>query len=99
MHRLGKVKIVPGDLLLPTFGLDRKDYENLAADTSEVYHCAATVNMMADYETLKPQNITATKRIVEFCLNGRRKTELCINTLCLCFYKQKRGRSTGKRPS
>jgi len=81
VHRLGKVKIVPGDLLLPTFGLDRKDYENLAADTSEVYHCAATVNMMADYETLKPQNITATKRIVEFCLNGRRKKLNYASTL------------------
>jgi acyl carrier protein len=70
---LGRVKIISGDLVLPEFGLDYKDYENLAIVTSEVYHCAATVNMMADYETLKPQNVTATKSIVQFCLNGRRK--------------------------
>jgi thioester reductase-like protein len=81
VHQLGRVKIVLGDLLLPEFGLDRKDYENLAVDTSEVYHCAATVNMMADYETLKPQNVTATKRIVEFCLNGRRKKLNYASTL------------------
>lgn len=72
-HHLGRVRIVSGDLVLPEFGLDHKDYEQLAADTSEVFHCAAAVNMMADYETLKPQNVTATKRIVEFCLEGRRK--------------------------
>ena len=78
---LGRVKIVPGDLVMPDFGLDRKGYENLAVDTSEVYHCAATVNMMADYETLKPQNITATERILEFCLNGRRKKLNYASTL------------------
>jgi len=81
VDHLGRVKIVSGDLVLPEFGLDHKDYENLAAVTSEVYHCAATVNMMADYETLKQQNVTATKRIVEFCLNGRRKKLNYASTL------------------
>lgn len=78
---LGSVKIISGDLVLPEFGLDYKDYENLAIVTSEVYHCAATVNMMADYETLKPQNVTATKSIVQFCLNGRRKKLNYASTL------------------
>ena len=78
---LGRVKIISGDLVLPEFGLDYKDYENLAIVTSEVYHCAATVNMMADYETLKPQNVTATKSIVQFCLNGRRKKLNYASTL------------------
>ncbi|MDD5997965.1 MAG: thioester reductase domain-containing protein [Bacteroidales bacterium] len=80
-HNLGRVKIISGDLVLPEFGLDHKDYENLAIVTSEVYHCAATVNMMADYETLKPQNVTATKSIVQFCLNGRRKKLNYASTL------------------
>lgn len=78
---LGRVKIISGDLVLPEFGLDYKDYEKLAIVTSEVYHCAATVNMMADYETLKPQNVTATKSIVQFCLNGRRKKLNYASTL------------------
>ena len=78
---LGRVKIISGDLVLPEFGLDHKDYENLAIVSSEVYHCAATVNMMADYETLKPQNVTATKSIVQFCLNGRRKKLNYASTL------------------
>ncbi|MEE1083307.1 MAG: AMP-binding protein [Paludibacteraceae bacterium] len=80
-HNLGRVKIISGDLVLPEFGLDHKDYENLAIVSSEVYHCAATVNMMADYETLKPQNVTATKSIVQFCLNGRRKKLNYASTL------------------
>jgi thioester reductase-like protein len=37
--------------------------------------------MMADYETLKPQNVTATKSIVQFCLNGRRKKLNYASTL------------------
>ena len=81
VHNLGRVKIVSGDLVLPEFGLDHKDYENLAVATSEVYHCAATVNMMADYKTLKPHNINATKSILEFCLNGRRKKLNYASTL------------------
>lgn len=80
-HNLGRVKIISGDLVLPEFGLDHKGYENLAIVSSEVYHCAATVNMMADYETLKPQNVTATKSIVQFCLNGRRKKLNYASTL------------------
>lgn len=78
---LGGVTIVSGDLVLPQFGLDDKDYENLAAEASVVFHCAAAVNMMADYETLKPQNVTATKNVLHFCLTGRRKQLNYASTL------------------
>lgn len=78
---LDRIKVVSGDLVLPEFGLNNKEYECLSASTSEVYHCAATVNMMADYETLKPQNVTATKNIIEFCLNCRRKKLNYASTL------------------
>lgn len=81
MHDLERVKIVSGDLLLPKLGLDPSIYKKLTADTSEVYHCAATVNMMADYKTLKPQNVTATKNIMEFCLRGRKKKLNYASTL------------------
>lgn len=80
-HNLDRVKIVSGDLVLPQFGLTYEDYKNLAAVASEVYHCAATVNMMADYETLKPQNVVATKKILDFCLTGRRKKLNYASTL------------------
>lgn len=81
VHELKRVKIVSGDLILPKFGLHPDVYDNLTVVTAEVYHCAATVNMMADYETLKPQNVTATKSIVEFCLRGRRKKLNYASTL------------------
>lgn len=80
-HDLDCVEIVPGDLVLPQFGLEEKDYEDLAVATSEVFHCAATVNMMADYETLKPQNVSATKSIIDFCLKGRKKKLNYASTL------------------
>lgn len=80
-RNLSRLTIVPGDLVLPQFGLDDKDYENLALVTSIVFHCAATVNMMADYETLKPQNVTATRRILDFCLKGRKKKLNYASTL------------------
>ncbi|MCR4603995.1 MAG: AMP-binding protein [Prevotella sp.] len=73
VHHLERVRIVSGDLVLPELGLEPGIYRHLALVTSEVYHCAATVNMMADYETLKLQNVTATKNILQFCLRGRRK--------------------------
>lgn len=80
-HDLDRVGIVSGDLVLPQFGLDYKDYEKLAVATSEVFHCAATVNMMADYETLKPQNVSATMCIIDFCLKGRKKKLNYASTL------------------
>ena len=80
-HNLDSVEIVSGDLVLPQFGLDYKDYDNLAVATSEVFHCAATVNMMADYEILKPQNVFSTKNIIDFCLKGRKKKLNYASTL------------------
>lgn len=82
---LERVKILSGDLTEAEFGLDHSYYESLAISTSEVFHCAATVNMMADYETLKKPNVNATKAILSFCLSGKEKSlTTLLRYLYLC---------------
>ncbi len=68
-----RLMIIPSDLSKTKMGLNNETYKYLANNVSEVFHCAATVNMMADYGSLKESNVTATKHIAEFCLTGCKK--------------------------
>lgn len=62
-----RLRFVPGDFTQPCFGLDAGAYQRLVRAVSEVYHCGASVNMAAPYETLAPVNVAGTARVLEFC--------------------------------
>lgn len=78
---LERVEIVRGDITLPRLGLPAEVYERLCEEVSAVFHCAATVNMLAPYEDLKETNVTGTKNILDFCMAGRRKALHFASTL------------------
>ncbi|MCM1110952.1 MAG: thioester reductase domain-containing protein [Clostridium sp.] len=77
----GRVEVVPSDLSKERFGLTPEIYAGLAESVGRVFHCAATVNMMAGYGSLKDSNVTAVRRVLEFCLTGCRKTLNYASTL------------------
>ena len=76
-----RTTIVPCDLARERMGLPDGIYKYLADNVSEVYHLAATVNMMADYASLRESNVTATRHVAEFCLTGCRKQLHYASTL------------------
>ncbi len=78
---LGRITIIPSDLSKDLMGMDAKTYGELSSKVTDVFHCAATVNMMADYNTLRDSNVIATKRILDFCLTNRKKTLNYASTL------------------
>lgn len=63
------------------FGLPDDAYAALAAETGSIYHCAATVNMVSGYDSLRAANITATENVLRFALTGARKPLHCASTL------------------
>ncbi len=76
-----RLRVMAGDVSLAHFGLAADIYADLADKTGAVYHCAATVNMLADFETLAPANLDAVHQVLDFALTGRRKDLHSASTL------------------
>ena len=68
-HLLQGIGIIAGDITLPRLGLSADDYKLLSEKVTDVVHCAATVNMLANYDALKETNVTGTRRILDFCIS------------------------------
>lgn len=76
-----RIIVVSSDLSDDNLGLDSEMYTFLAENVTEVFHCAAAVNMMADFDTLNAANVIATKHIIEFCVSGCKKKLNYASTL------------------
>lgn len=76
-----RIKTVSGDLEQLYFGLPERDWENLAGSIDTVYHCAARVNVVQPYESLRAANVTGTREVLRFALTGKRKKLHVASTL------------------
>lgn len=76
-----RVRAFPADLAVAQFDCDADVYQALCLNIDTVYHCAATVNMVAGYAALRGANITATQHILHFALTGCHKTLHYASTL------------------
>lgn len=75
-------KIIPivGDLSLPKFGLDSRDYETLTQIIDVVFHVGANVNFILSYSALYGANVEGTREIVRFCIKNKLKPLHFIST-------------------
>jgi acyl-coenzyme A synthetase/AMP-(fatty) acid ligase len=80
-HLLQGIGIIAGDITLPRLGLSADDYRQLSEKVTDVVHCAAIVNMLANYDVLKETNVNGTRRVLDFCMTGRRKKLHYASTL------------------
>lgn len=87
-HRYGldfkdtaNLEIACGDISKPYLGLSADAYQKLSEEVTTVFHCAATVNMLASYDQLKDANVTGTRNIIDFCMIGKRKQLHFASTL------------------
>jgi thioester reductase-like protein len=65
-----RVKVVPGDLAKPRFGMPDDSFDQLARSTDRVYHTAAHVNHQAEYEQLRDGIVVATRNVLDFASRG-----------------------------
>ncbi len=63
-HLDARVRIFRGDLTAPQFGLDRGEYQELAAATDSVMHCAASLNRKSEKSCLNV-NLRGTLEVVQ----------------------------------
>lgn len=81
LNNTQRIEVVCGDMALSMFGLGETEYLRVCNEVSRVFHCAATVNMLASYDELKENNVTGTRNIIDFCLTGNRKRLHYASTL------------------
>lgn len=63
-HVSARVRIFRGDLTAPRFGLDDEQYEQLAASTDSVLHCAASLNRKSEKSCLNV-NLRGTLEVIQ----------------------------------
>lgn len=61
-----RIRVVPGDVTLPKFGLSDGDYAELADRVEASYHTAAKVNFLTPYKWLRKQTIAGTHEMLRF---------------------------------
>ena len=75
-----RVSIVLGDLEQPLLGLEQRDWNRLSSRVDSIYHNAALVNYLLDYQRMRASNVEGTRRILDFAFCGRRKQLNYIST-------------------
>jgi long-chain acyl-CoA synthetase len=61
-----RVQVYSGDVSQPNFGLDASTWQRLAAETTRVIHCAATVRFDRSLQQARHMNVDGTRRMLDF---------------------------------
>lgn len=78
---LARIKVLPGDLAAPKWGLPPQVWEHQAAEIDEVIHCGAEVNFLLPAAQLFASNVLGTAGLIQFCREGRAKRVHHVSSL------------------
>lgn len=67
----GRIEALPGNLARPGLGLDPAAFAALAAETDEIYHAGAVVNILPAYRRVRPVNVDGTREVLRLAATGR----------------------------
>jgi len=70
---LHRIKLICGDLSQEYFGLASSDFLTLSKNVGTIYHCAAWVNMIHNYQTMRPANVSSCFEIVRLACTSIKK--------------------------
>lgn len=77
-----RVEIATGDLAAERLGMT-EDAIRRVAECDAIYHCAAQVDYLHPYETLKPSNVDSVVTLLEWTAQGRPKVLHYVSTLAV----------------
>ena len=75
-----RVAPVCGDLSRPKMGLQDSEWDSLLNSIGTVYHNAALVNYLLDYQHLRDANVGGTAGVIDFALSGVAKVLNYVST-------------------
>ena len=76
-----RVRPVVGDLTQENFGWKQDKWDSLSKEIDTIYHCAAWVNVVQDYQAMRASNVGGTQEILRFACTGNRKKIHYASTL------------------
>jgi amino acid adenylation domain-containing protein len=76
-----RVRVVPGNLDRPRFGLSDEGFDSLASELDVIYHNGAMVNFVYPYYALKPVNVDSTQDVLRLASTGKSKPVHFISSL------------------
>jgi len=65
-----RIRAVAGDLTWPRCGLSDREFTSLSTQIDVIYHCAALVNLVLPYKTLRATNVLGTVEILRLAAVG-----------------------------
>ncbi len=70
-ERAERIVPISGDLARPLFGLDERDFDELAREVDFIIHPGAVVNLLYPYSELKAPNVGGTREVLRLaCRHG-----------------------------
>jgi len=75
-----RISAIPGDLTQPLLDLSEAEFTRLASTVEAIYHCAAEVNLLHTFETVRAANIDSTREIIRLAVTSRAKSLQYIST-------------------
>ncbi|SFP91354.1 non-ribosomal peptide synthetase [Variovorax sp. 770b2] len=78
-----RIKVVTGDLGKPRLGLDDAAVQLVRDGCDAIYHCAAQVDFLHPYASLKPANVDSVVTLLEWTAGGRAKSMHYVSTLAV----------------
>ncbi|CAH9049697.1 Linear gramicidin synthase subunit D [Pseudoalteromonas holothuriae] len=68
--QLSRISVVYGDIGKDLLGLNSDDYATLASQAQVVIHCAAKLSLIAEYPSLREENVAGTERVAKLCMEA-----------------------------
>jgi len=79
-----RLRSVVGDLQSPRLGLPGADWDFLAREIDEIYHCGAAVNWVLPYEGLRSSNVLGTQELLRIACDCKPKPFHFVSSLATC---------------
>jgi len=76
-----RIRIWPGDIREPRFGLPEEDFTRLCEEIDAVYHLAADLSLMSPYAALREANTQSFRNVLELALLRRTKHIVYASTM------------------
>ncbi len=76
-----RVRVHPGDLTRPRFGLDEATFARLGHELDAIFHAGASVNFAFPYRSLRPSNVQSCQDLFRLAASGRPKAVHFISTI------------------
>ena len=77
----GRIRVWPGDIRAPRFGLPEQDFGRLCDQIDAVYHLAADLNLLSSYAAMREANTRSFRNVLELALLRRTKHVFYASTM------------------